>query len=90
LLDVGVYFNSFASQVLLKYPKRWKSLGHTLPKEGHPSNDWEIMDHRPYTPDLSLSNVHLFGPLKQNTAGKRFATHGFVKQPVTSWLNTQQ
>lgn len=76
MLDVGVYFNSFASQVLLKSPKRWKSLGHPQSKEEHPSSDWEVTEHPLYPPDLSLSGFHLFGPREQNMAGKRFATDG--------------
>jgi histone-lysine N-methyltransferase SETMAR len=26
--------------------------------------DWEIMNHSPYSPDLALSDLHLFGPVK--------------------------
>ena len=76
LLDVGVYLNSFASHVLLKCPKRWKSLGHPQPKEGNPSNDWEVAEHPHYPPDMSLKDFRRFGPSKQNTAGERFAGDG--------------
>ena len=42
----------------------------------------------PYSPNLTLHNFHLFGPLKEQLADKQFATDTGMKQAVTSWLQT--
>jgi hypothetical protein len=34
---------------------------------------WVVTDHLPYSPNLALSDVHLFDPLKKNLGGKQFA-----------------
>jgi len=34
---------------------------------------WVVMDHLPYSPNLALSDVHLFEPLKNHLASKQFA-----------------
>ena len=49
---------------------------------------WEIMDHRPDSPDVLSNDIHLFGPFYKRLADKRFATDADVKQAVTSWLHT--
>jgi histone-lysine N-methyltransferase SETMAR len=48
--------------------------------------NWEVLDHPPYSPDLALSDFHLFGPLKKHLGGRRFATDGEVQQAIMSWL----
>ena len=35
---------------------------------------FEIMTHPPYSPDLALSDYHLFGPLKEALSGRRFTS----------------
>jgi hypothetical protein len=47
---------------------------------------WEALDYPPYSPDLTPSDFHLFGPLKKHLGGRRSATDGEVKQAVMSWL----
>jgi len=33
---------------------------------------WEVMEHPAYSPDLTPSDFHLFGPLKEALRGRRF------------------
>jgi histone-lysine N-methyltransferase SETMAR len=35
---------------------------------------WEILEHPPHSPDLTPSDFHLFGKLKELLSGKRFAS----------------
>jgi hypothetical protein len=46
---------------------------------------WEIMNHRPYTPDLVPSDFHLFGPMKVHL-GRKFQTDNELKHGVLNWL----
>jgi histone-lysine N-methyltransferase SETMAR len=48
--------------------------------------NWEVLDHPPYSPDLELSDFHLFGPLEKHLSGRRFTTNGEVQKAVMSWL----
>jgi histone-lysine N-methyltransferase SETMAR len=33
---------------------------------------WEVLDHPPYSPDLAPSDFYLFGPLKHHLSGNIF------------------
>ena len=46
---------------------------------------WEVLQHPPYSPDLALSNFHLFGPLKQHLSGERFPDDA-LERTVCSWF----
>lgn len=35
---------------------------------------WELLPHPPYSPDLALSDVHLFTHLKKRLRGQEFHT----------------
>ncbi|KAJ4448030.1 hypothetical protein ANN_10042 [Periplaneta americana] len=37
---------------------------------------WEVLEHPPYSPDLSLCGFQIFGKLKCDLGGRRFATDG--------------
>ena len=50
---------------------------------------FEVMAHPPYSPDLALSDYHLFGPLKEALRGHRFTLHQEVKEVVHAWLAVQ-
>jgi hypothetical protein len=39
---------------------------------------WGVLDHPPYSPDLSPCDYHTFGPLKNTLKGRRF-----IQQPVS-------
>jgi hypothetical protein len=41
------------------------------------------------SPDLTSSDFHLFGPLKNNLSGKRFADDEEVETDVRKWLRQQ-
>ncbi|GFW70445.1 histone-lysine N-methyltransferase SETMAR [Trichonephila clavipes] len=43
---------------------------------------WERLHHSPCSPDLALSDFHLFPALKENLAGKGFGSNAEVKQTV--------
>jgi hypothetical protein len=43
---------------------------------------WEVLPHSAYSPDLMPRDFHLFGPLKEALAGKRFRTNDEVKLSV--------
>ena len=47
---------------------------------------FELLQHPPYSPDLSPSDYHIFGPLKEALRGRRFASDEEVKEAVHTWL----
>jgi hypothetical protein len=40
---------------------------------------WEVLPHPAYIPNLTSSNFHLFGQLKEAQGGKRFGANNEVK-----------
>ena len=50
---------------------------------------FEVMAHPPYSPDLALSDYHLFGPLKEALRGRLFTSDQEVKEAVGAWLIAQ-
>jgi histone-lysine N-methyltransferase SETMAR len=50
---------------------------------------WEFLEHPPYSPDLSPSDFHLFGSLKNHLGGKRFSDDEEVETEVRKWLGRQ-
>jgi hypothetical protein len=49
---------------------------------------WEILEHPPYSPDLAPSDFHLFGPLKHLSA-EHFPDDEAVERDVTAWFRQQ-
>jgi histone-lysine N-methyltransferase SETMAR len=47
---------------------------------------WTVLPHRPYRPDLALSNFHLFGPRKDAPRGTRFEDDESMIHAVRTWL----
>jgi histone-lysine N-methyltransferase SETMAR len=47
---------------------------------------WELLEYPSYSPDLAPSDVHLFGPLKDHSGGKRFADDDEVETDAQKWL----
>jgi len=47
---------------------------------------FEVLKHPPYSPDLAPSDFHLFGPMKENLQGQKFADDNEVMEAVQSWL----
>jgi hypothetical protein len=45
--------------------------------------DWKIFSHTPYSPDLALSDCHLFRSLPNNLRGVSFINSAELK----NWLN---
>lgn len=50
---------------------------------------WEILDHPPYSPDLSPCDFFLFAPMKQSLGGERFENNEDVEEYVRNWLSTR-
>jgi len=50
---------------------------------------FECLPHPPYSPDLSPSDFHVFGPLKEAMGGKFFRFDEEVQQAVHEWLHSQ-
>ena len=53
------------------------------------SFDWTTISHSPYLPELTLSDFHLFGPLKESLRGWHFSSDEEVKTAVRKWLKTK-
>jgi len=51
---------------------------------------WNVLPHPPYSPDLALSDFHLFGPLKDALHGTRFEGDESVIRAVRTWLHEQE
>ena len=48
---------------------------------------WEVLPHPPYSPDLTSSYFHLFGPLKEFLGGQHFSTDDELKQALLGWFS---
>jgi hypothetical protein len=49
---------------------------------------WKVLQHPPYSPDLTPSDFHLFGPLNDHLGGKRFRNNEVIHD-VQEWLHGQ-
>jgi hypothetical protein len=49
------------------------------------AQQWELLEHPPYSPDLAPIGFHLFGPLKDHLGAKSFAD----ETEVWKWLRQQ-
>jgi len=50
---------------------------------------WNLLTHPPYSPDLAPSDFYLFGGLKSDLQGMRFADNAAVIQTVREWIRRQ-
>jgi len=50
---------------------------------------WKLLTHPPYSPDLASSDLYLFGRLKSDFQGMRFADNDAVIQTVREWIRRQ-
>jgi hypothetical protein len=51
---------------------------------------WEVLPQPVYSPDLTPSDFHLFGPLIWGLGGKRFRAEDEDKYFMQRWLDEQQ
>jgi histone-lysine N-methyltransferase SETMAR len=51
--------------------------------------NWELFDHPPYSPDLALSDYHLFTYLKNWLGSQRFNNNKELMEGVKTWLSSQ-
>ena len=49
----------------------------------------EVLEHPAYSKDLTPSDFHLFGPLKNALRSRRFAAADEVKEAVRDWHRSQ-
>ncbi|GFS06842.1 histone-lysine N-methyltransferase SETMAR [Elysia marginata] len=47
---------------------------------------WEILPHPAHSPDLALSDFHLFGPLKRHLGGMAFETESDLVGELKNWF----
>ena len=50
---------------------------------------WEIIDHPPYSPDLSPSDYFLFSPLKNYLRGIRYPNSEELEFAIRNWFENQ-
>ena len=50
---------------------------------------WEVLQHPPYSPDLTPSDFHLLGPLKHHLSGERFPDDDAVERAMRAWFRQQ-
>jgi histone-lysine N-methyltransferase SETMAR len=50
---------------------------------------WETLPHPPHSPDLALSDFHLFQKIKKQLRGQRFHSDENVQNEVKKWLRAQ-
>jgi len=50
---------------------------------------FECTPHPPYSPDLVLSDFHIFDPLKDALSGTQFGDNDKVQSVVREWLRTR-
>jgi hypothetical protein len=50
---------------------------------------WEVLEHRPYSPDLASGDFHFFGPLKHHLLAEHFPDDEAVEREVTAWFRHQ-
>jgi len=76
--------------MLLKHPQRLKSLGFILPAglvTGYSVNSClDVLDHPYFSPDLMLSDFHIFGRLEKDLASEQYPLDTDVKSAAISWL----
>jgi histone-lysine N-methyltransferase SETMAR len=51
--------------------------------------NWELFDHLPYSPDLALSECHLFTYLKNWLRSQHFNNNEELMKDVKKWLSSQ-
>jgi histone-lysine N-methyltransferase SETMAR len=48
---------------------------------------WTVLPHPPYSPDLVLSDFHLFGPMKDGLCGQHFPDDTVITA-VRKWVTS--
>jgi histone-lysine N-methyltransferase SETMAR len=68
---------------------------NVCPHAAHATRDtlcrsgWGVLDHPPYSPDLSPCDYHVFGPLKKTLKGRWFNSDEAVREAVEQWFIQQ-
>jgi histone-lysine N-methyltransferase SETMAR len=50
---------------------------------------WEVLEHPPYSPNLAPSDFHLFGPLKHHLSAEPLPDDEAVEREVIAWFRQQ-
>jgi histone-lysine N-methyltransferase SETMAR len=51
--------------------------------------NWELFDHPPYSPDLAVSNYHLFTYPKNWLGSQHFNSNEHLMEGIKMWLSSQ-
>ena len=95
------YYCHVLSDVHMRLRKKWSGLitkgilflQDNAPHTAHYTTctlqqlGWEVLPHPPYSPDLALSDFHVFRPLKEFLGGHHFSIDDEVKQAVLGWFS---
>ncbi|GFN83378.1 histone-lysine N-methyltransferase SETMAR [Plakobranchus ocellatus] len=57
------------------------------PKEWLERYRWDIIPHLAHSPDLALSDFHLFGPLKRHLGSKKFDGEDELIDEIRDWFS---
>ena len=49
--------------------------------------DFQLLDHSTHSPDLALSDYHMFSGLKKKLKGRHFSSDGEVIAAAETWLD---
>jgi histone-lysine N-methyltransferase SETMAR len=52
--------------------------------------NWEFFDHSPYSPELALSDCHLFTYQKTWLGSQRFNSNEELTEGAKTWLSSQE
>ncbi|EGI58342.1 Mariner Mos1 transposase, partial [Acromyrmex echinatior] len=47
---------------------------------------WKVLSHPPYSPDVALSDYHLFRSMAHDLADQHFRSYEEVKNWIDSWI----
>jgi len=61
-----------------------------LVKETIEAFDWEILSHATYSPDLALSDYHLFASMGHVLAQQRFTSYENVRKWLDDWFGSKE
>jgi hypothetical protein len=50
---------------------------------------WEVLEHPPYSPDLAPGDFQLLSPLKRHLSAEHFPNNEAVEREVTAWFRQQ-
>ena len=59
---------------------------HSAVKNYIEGQNWEVLPHPPYSPDIAPSDYHLFRSMQAALSGEQFNSHEDIKIWVDNWI----